>query len=108
MGVWIEAGAANVAAFLHAMNEFGFAMSDLKKWAGTPEKMLRMGYPPVRIEVMTVVSGLDLADAYSRAEQVEWDDLPVRMIGLSDLRANKRAAGRHKDLDDLENLPDPS
>lgn len=83
-------------------------MSALKDWAGKPEKMLRMGYPPVRIEVLTTVSGLDFSDAYSRAEKVEWDGLPVRIIGLPDLRVNKRAAGRYKDLDDLENLPDPA
>ncbi len=33
------------------------------------------------------------------------DGVPVSIIGIEDLRTNKKAAGRHKDIDDLENLP---
>lgn len=69
------------------------------------ERIVRMGMPPIRIEVMTDISGVDFQTCYARRVIAELDGIPVNIIGLDDLRANKRAAGRHKDLDDLENLP---
>jgi hypothetical protein len=51
------------------------------------------------------VSGVTFNDCYSRREIFEIDGIPVNFIGLKDLKTNKKASGRHKDLDDLQNLP---
>jgi len=64
-----------------------------------------MGVPPVRIEVITGASGVEFDECYKRREIVEIDDIPVNFISLDDLKLNKRAAGRHKDLDDIEHIP---
>ena len=69
------------------------------------DKVIRMGVPPVRIEVITTASGVDFDDCYSRREIIEIDGIPVNFISLDDLRVNKRACGRHKDMEDLEHLP---
>ncbi len=64
-----------------------------------------MGTPPLRIEVITSASGVDFYECYSRRVQTILDGVPVNIISLDDLKTNKKAAGRFKDLADLEYLP---
>jgi len=59
----------------------------------------------VRIEIITGASGVDFKDRYSRRQKILIDEIPVSFISLQDLKANKQAAGRHKDMEDLEHLP---
>jgi len=68
-------------------------------------KVIRMGVPPVRLEILTSISGVDFADCYARRWQVDLDGVPVNLIHIEDLKANKRATGRLKDRVDLEQLP---
>jgi len=67
-------------------------------------KIIRMGVPPLRIEVLTSISGVDFSQAFANRTRVSIDGVPVNLIGLVDLKANKRASGRSKDLTDLEQL----
>ena len=64
-----------------------------------------MGMPPIRIELLTEISGIDFVDAYPRSIDASIDGMDVKVISLADLKANKRASGRAKDLADLANLP---
>ena len=64
-----------------------------------------MGNPPLRIEVLTSISGVAFADCYAARVVDMIDDLTVNVINIDDLRANKRASGRLKDLNDLQQLP---
>jgi hypothetical protein len=64
-----------------------------------------MGVPPVRLEVITSASGVDFNECYPNREVIEIEGIPTNFISLQDLKKNKRAAGRHKDMDDLEHLP---
>ena len=64
-----------------------------------------MGVPPVRIEVITSASGVDFKECYARRAAVVLEGISVNFISLEDLKRNKREAGRHKDLEDLEHLP---
>lgn len=64
-----------------------------------------MGVSPVKIDVTTTISGVDFQEYYA-ARQIEiLDGISVNLISLPHLKANKRASGRLKDLNDLENLP---
>lgn len=56
------------------------------------------------IEILTSISGVDFKDAYQRRLVADIEGIPVNLIGLEDLKANKRASGRLKDLADLEKL----
>ena len=73
------------------------------QWA-TSDQIVRMGIPPVRIELLTSVSGVEFDECYRNRNTVELDGVPVDMISFKHLKQNKRAAGRHKDLNDLEHL----
>lgn len=69
------------------------------------EQIVRLGVPPLRIEIMTTISGVDFEQCYRNRVTEVIDGVEVSVISLPDLKANKLAAGRHKDLDDLANLP---
>lgn len=106
LDIWISREPANAEAMAAALREFGFADEELSAdLFMEPEKVIRLGVPPVRIEVHTSISGVEFADCYAARATVSLGDLRLPLIGLDDLKTNKRSAGRHKDLDDLENLP---
>ena len=87
--------------------EFGFDVPSLRVDLFTdPKQMTRMGHPPLRIEILNSVSGLTFDPAWEHRISQVWDGVPVSLIALEDLRTNKLASGRMKDLADLENLPE--
>lgn len=63
-----------------------------------------MGTPPFRIAILTEISGVTFAEAWPRRERAEVDGIALPVIGRSDLLDNKRAAGRKRDLADVEAL----
>ena len=106
LDVWVRATANNAERVLHALKDFGFDLPDLEPTLFTdPRSIVRFGVPPFRIEVMTAIDGVQFEACRGRAVEFELDDVCVPVISLPDLKINKRAAGRHKDLADLENLP---
>lgn len=103
--VWIAVSEQNAGRIVAALHEFGFAVPDLKPELFLQKgRVIRMGVPPIRIEVITSASGVDFAECYSRRLIVEMDGIPVSLIELTDLKKNKKAAGRPKDLADLDQL----
>jgi hypothetical protein len=70
-----------------------------------PDQIIRMGVPPFRIELMTTIGGAQFGECYAARTVADLDEVTVSLISLEHLKANKRAAGRFKDLDDLEHLP---
>ena len=66
--------------------------------------MFTFGRPPVCIDILTQVKGLDFNDTFSNSSMEKLDGLDVNMIDIRDLKSAKRAAGRAKDMDDLEHL----
>lgn len=103
--IWIDPDPENVERAANVVADFGFAGPALEQWRANPVKMLRMGYPPNRIEVLVSISGVNFDEAYGRRVNITAGGVPATMIGIEDLRTNKLASGRHKDLDDLEQLP---
>lgn len=63
-----------------------------------------MGVPPNRVEILTDIAGVDFDTCFEKRVDTRLDDVPVTLIGLDDLLANKKAAGRDKDLTDAKQL----
>jgi phage replication-related protein YjqB (UPF0714/DUF867 family) len=107
LDIWVRRDPANARAVERALREFGFATASL-----TPElflaenNMIRMGVPPLRLEILTSISGGEFETCYAERMMVEIDEITVPVISLARLRDNKLASGRAKDLADLENLPE--
>ena len=105
--VWIAVSEANAAKVVAVVRAFGFDTPDLTQDLFTdPSCMVRLGREPMKIEILTTVSGLQFEEARQHAETVALDGVDVAIISLADLRINKQASGRPKDLADLDNLPD--
>jgi hypothetical protein len=64
-----------------------------------------MGHPPMRLEISAGISGVEFEDSYASRIVDDLDGVKVNIIDLPHLKANEKAAGRLKDLADLENLP---
>ncbi len=91
---------------MEVLREFGFDLPEL-----TPnlflkkDKIIRMGNPPMRLEISTGISGVEFEESYNSRIVDILDGVEVNIIDLPHLKTNKKAAGRLKDLADLENLP---
>jgi predicted nucleotidyltransferase len=106
LDIWVAATPLNARHLVKVFKEFGFDVKELKEDLFLQEdKIIRIGEPPLRIEVMTSVSGVDFNACYQQRINDTIDGIQVNFINLENLKANKLAAGRHKDLNDLENLP---
>ncbi|VAX40428.1 hypothetical protein MNBD_PLANCTO02-2483 [hydrothermal vent metagenome] len=68
------------------------------------DKVVRMGNLPLRIKLLTTISGVHFDDCYSERVVDDIDGGEVAIISLEHLKQNKKASGRYKDLDDLEHL----
>lgn len=62
------------------------------------------GRPPVSIDIITDLKGVQFEDAFSQAQTFNEDGLKIRFLHFDNLIQAKKAAGRHKDLDDIEKL----
>jgi hypothetical protein len=103
LDIWIGITPDNAQLTAAVVREFGFAQADAATFL-EPGKVIRMGLPPVRLEILTTISGVEFAVCYSRRHRTELDGVPVNFIRLDDLKRNKEASGRLKDRLDLEQL----
>jgi len=105
MDIWIALSKDNAHRTVEALREFGFDTPQLKEDLFLEkEKNIRMGNPPLRIEILTSIDGVEFAECYRNKRIVTIDDIEVSFISLKDLKKNKKASGRYQDLADLENL----
>lgn len=105
MNVWISTDPENAERTVEVLIQFGFGVEDLApEHLMKEDKILRMGIPPMQIEILTSISGVRFSDCYKNRIEVEWDGVHIPLISLADLKRNKRASGRIKDLADLDNL----
>ncbi|MGD9855455.1 MAG: hypothetical protein AB7U20_10960 [Planctomycetaceae bacterium] len=108
LDVWVDRTPDNAGKLVEVLREFGFDVPELRADLFLEEgRIVRMGFPPVRIELLTTISGVEFATCYGARVETTIDGIPVHLLSLEHLRRNKQASGRHKDLDDLENLPAP-
>lgn len=104
--IWIAVNPENAKRVEKSLRVFGFNLPELSPELFLKEnQIIRMGMPPVRIEINTGISGVKFEECYTERVIDTIDDISVGIISLEHLKINKRASGRHKDLDDLENLP---
>jgi hypothetical protein len=104
--IWIAVHPQNARKTVSVLKDFGFDLPQVTVDLFLKEgQLIRMGAPPVRIEIATSISGVAFQECWDDRVVDVLDGVEVNIIGLKHLKLNKRAAGRHKDLDDLENLP---
>ena len=106
MDIWIAVHPQNAERVVAALKAFGFALPELSVELFLKEgQIIRMGVPPVRIEIATSISGVNFEECWAARVIDVLDGIEVNLIDSVHLKINKKATGRYKDLSDLENLP---
>jgi hypothetical protein len=102
---WIGTDAVNAERVLSALVQFGFgALGIQKQDLVAPNRVIQMGFPPSRIDLLTSIDGVDFSACFQRRMTVALDGIPMNFISVDDFKINKRAVGRHQDLADVEAL----
>lgn len=105
--IWVDKSDANFVKLHKVLKAFGLPEIAIKKEAFFSEDfdVFSFGKPPYAIEIMTAVKGLIFKSTFEKATIEQINDTPVRIIHLQNLIEAKKAAGRSKDMNDIENLP---
>lgn len=107
LDVWIAVDPENLSRVSSALVAFGFSPEAVDpSILARPDRIFAFGRSPLRVDILTQPSGVDFETAYARHVEVDVDGTRLKVISLADLRTNKRASGRPKDIGDLENLPE--
>ena len=102
---WVESSEENGERLVRVFHDFGLASFGVTSQDfAKPDQIIQVGYPPYRIDVITSIDGVDFQDAYPNKNVIKVDGLSVCFIGLEELKTNKKASGRGKDLEDLKQL----
>ena len=103
LDVWLNPVKDNYPRIKNAVVEFGFPeTSFLTEKEFLSQTMFRMGNPPLRIEILTDISGVTFAEAYGNRIEKTIEGLKICFIGYNELIKNKLASGRPKDLLDVK------
>lgn len=104
--LWVERSRENGERILKALKDFGFPAPEVTAEDFEKEgQIIRMGIKPTMIKVLTSIPGVVFAESHPHRVMVDLRGLVVPFISLKDLKTNKKASGRLKDLQDLEELP---
>jgi len=105
LDIWVRPDPENAQRVLKALSAFGAPLGDLNQddlsKAGT---IFQIGVPPLRIDVITAIDGVDFADAWPERFKTIFGDVPVVVISRHHLITNKKTAARLQDLADVEQL----
>ncbi|RZS72158.1 nucleotidyltransferase [Pseudobacter ginsenosidimutans] len=105
LDIWIGISKKNADKMLDVLKEFGLSAQGFTKDDFLKEGyMTQIGYPPLRIDILNSIDGVDFKDAYKNKEEVDLDGLIITYIGLQDFIKNKEASGRLQDINDIASL----
>jgi predicted nucleotidyltransferase len=105
LDLWVEASEPNSQALVRALANFGAPLQGITAEDFTqPDTFYQLGVDPVRVDILTSVTGLDFAHAWEHRLTIDFDGELAGVLGRDDLIAAKRAAGRAQDKQDVRSL----
>jgi hypothetical protein len=105
LDLWVKPSLQNGEKIILALHAFGFGNLKLKpKDFSAKDKVIQLGYEPLRIDILTSVEGLDFDKCYKHRKTKRIDKIKMNVIGLDDLKRNKKLVGRDKDREDYSHL----
>lgn len=106
LDVWINISEDNSLKMVSVINDFGFAsLGFTQKDFSIPNLINQIGYPPLRIDILTSIDGVEFEEAYSERLEIQLDEgTSVYYIGLDQLIKNKKSSGRKIDIADVADL----
>jgi hypothetical protein len=108
LDIWIKPSFDNANKMVKVLIDFGFGSLGLTKEDFLKDNYVtQLGYPPLRIDILNAISGVNFDDAYKGRILGKDGDLLISFINISDFIANKQASGRPKDIGDINSLKKP-
>jgi hypothetical protein len=105
LDIWIAVHLQNRKEVVSVLKEFGFDLPELNaELFADKNRVIRMGIPPIQIELLTSLDGVVFEECYKNRIQDLIDGVEVNLINKHFLKINKKVSGRYKDLNDLEHL----
>lgn len=105
LDIWVRPTSGNAGRVLGALAAFGTPLHDLSaEDLSQPGLVFQIGVPPVRVDVITAIDGIDFDSAWADRVETELGGVRAPVLSREHLIVNKRASGRHQDLADLERL----
>ena len=103
LDILVRPDPANADRILKALSLFGFGSLGLTgEDFAIPGRVVQLGHPPVRIDILTSLTGVSWEEAFTGRAPGVFGDVAAYYLGRTQFIANKRAVGRHKDLADIE------
>ena len=103
LDVYVKPDPENASRIMEVLEELGFGAVGLKQEDfHVPEQIIQLGVPPVRIDIITSISGVTWDEALSGSVGVTFGGVPTRILGRREFIINKKAVGRSRDLADVE------
>jgi len=105
LDLWVRPEKSNAEKVIQALSEFGAPLSDLTvDDLSRKETIFQMGMPPIRIDVITNIDGVDFTEAWPDRLQILFAGVPAFVISRDHLITNKKTAARLQDLADVQLL----
>lgn len=105
LDLWVGTDPPNAGAVYKALREFGAPLSGLTADDFAQDGYFyQMGVPPMRVDVLMGIPGVEFEAAWERRVETDFDGLCVSFISRDDLIAAKRASGRPQDMIDVQSL----
>jgi len=105
LDVWVHNSLQNSVRVVEALKKFGAPLEHDGITAETfsaKQVVYQIGVAPVRIDILTEISGVKFSDAWEKRVASTFFGVPVHFISLDDLVTNKQSLGRSSDLKDLK------
>ncbi|MBA4406756.1 hypothetical protein C0389_05725 [bacterium] len=103
--IWIRSEEENAKKIVNALNDFGLASLGYKAADFLDSNLIiQLGVPPVRIDIMMSISGVEFDEAFPNRNVMESEGIKINYINKEYFIKNKKASGRLKDLADIESL----
>lgn len=103
--LWVRSSPENAQRVWNALQRFGAPLAGLSlDDFATPERVIQLGFPPRRIDLMTSIDGVDFESAWPQRVSIRVDDTNIPIISREHLLINKQATGRPQDIADIARL----
>lgn len=103
--IYVKPDSENAQHVMSALKDFGFGQTGLTEEDFLkPDKVIQLGVPPVRVDIITSISGVTWKEAYSGAVDGKYGSIAVKYIGVDEFIKNKQKTARKKDIADIEAL----
>lgn len=102
LDIWVDNSPENAGKVLNVLKVFGFEELDIRiEDLTSPDRVIQLGYAPLRIDIMMSVSGLNFNEAYQNRVKGKYLGVEAHFASIDDILQNKKSSGRTKDLEDI-------